>query len=1018
MLNTALPGIDFLKKVRQMAVDPSNFSQNLRSTELKLDVQSMLLKDSSVTGLRTSRMVTTLVGFFPCMEPDPIAEHVGMLMGKSPSIDFPVLASYVIYLFSNNLLDEKQLDSFMHYLLRSGKIRFLRQILRVDSLLMRSFKQRVLLFAARAGRYDLVELLQFTTAELSSQINCGWSMKTALQEAIMHQNAYFCHRLIADGVDVDAPHRTFGSRSVDCRSLAAEYLPSIVDAIMERRIHADSRAMLPYAARSAMAIGFVRSLLASGAEVDGLDDEFLAPLNHAIRSQNLRLVRFLLENGASPNGPSEEAVKNHLSKRLFVLSTNFFWKGFWYPNPLKDAVESGNKEMCEVLIASGADANAILPGYCRQYREHDRYWIYQWEVHQQNYIVTKFWPQNALSLAIEKEATDIAELLLRMGASPSACAPDETAPLMIAARRRNIEVAQLLLEHKADVNEKSWAQWDEFLPDEPDDSKEYLTDHALRVACREGDTEFLMVLLKAGANVNVPAASKGGRTALQCAVERGNIHITRLLLHWGADVNAPAAKRYGLTALQAAILLHSQNEQLAEILLDHNADVNGLPSEADGWTALSCAVSERSRSLFWQLIMRHVDINFNWSDKGCAVWDNHPLLVASRRGFDEFIEALISLGLDLGVRLDSGKTLGETALINAVDVWHETTVGLLLDHNPHLPPPSGTLKECSKYLRTEELNDHSLVKRLQDRGADLNAYGIGMGIVWEAVKKDNTELVRNVLALGVDPTGTSLGTHCLYYSSKNNQVAITKALLQHGVDPNVPDDDYDNDDDDEEEGLFKLLVSICRNGYSEMLGVLLNHKNESEPSSWAAFMGEFIEPVLLPCACKEGHIPILKLLMEYKANINAPATGKRGRTALQAACQGGDIEMVKFLLDQGANIDGAAGEYRGVTALQAAAIQGHLRIARILIAAEADIGAKASHVNGVTAINGAAKNGRLDMVKLLLDHYDLKDGESLSGICEEAATYARRECHLVVAELLDTYQREPCWSPYWDLDSW
>ncbi len=83
----------------------------------------------------------------------------------------------------------------------------------------------------------------------------------------------------------------------------------------------------------------------------------------------------------------------------------------------------------------------------------------------------------------------------------------------------------------------------------------------------------------------------------------------------------------------------------------------------------------------------------------------------------------------------------------------------------------------------------------------------------------------------------------------------------------------------------------------------------------------------------------------------------------------------------------------------------------MLIAEGADVGAPPSPLEGRTALNGAAENGRLDMVKLLLDNYRLKEGESISKLCDEAAEYARRECHWGVADLLEGYQRGPNSSP-------
>lgn len=160
-------------------------------------------------------------------------------------------------------------------------------------------------------------------------------------------------------------------------------------------------------------------------------------------------------------------------------------------------------------------------------------------------------------------------------------------------------------------------------------------------------------------------------------------------------------------------------------------------------------------------------------------------------------------------------------------------------------------------------------------------------------------------------------------------------------------------------------------------------------------------------AAHMGHMAAVKILVAARANVNAPPGRESARTALQWACERGDIPLMEFLLQHGANVNLRACPEKGVTALQAAAIQGYIRIAQRFISAGADIGAAGSPIGGRTAINGAAEWGRLDMVKFLLDNHPLKEGESLSRLCEVAARYARKEYHWHVVDLLENYQRGP-----------
>ncbi|KAH6888454.1 hypothetical protein B0T10DRAFT_54932 [Thelonectria olida] len=81
----------------------------------------------------------------------------------------------------------------------------------------------------------------------------------------------------------------------------------------------------------------------------------------------------------------------------------------------------------------------------------------------------------------------------------------------------------------------------------------------LQAAASQKDLDLVRFLLDRGANVNLPASEKGGRTALQAALEcsLGNrmdtiSDVVHCLLEAGADVKAPPARIKGLTVLEAA----------------------------------------------------------------------------------------------------------------------------------------------------------------------------------------------------------------------------------------------------------------------------------------------------------------------------------------------------------------------------------------------------------------------------------------------------------------------------------
>ncbi|KAK3712007.1 hypothetical protein LTR37_009319 [Vermiconidia calcicola] len=111
----------------------------------------------------------------------------------------------------------------------------------------------------------------------------------------------------------------------------------------------------------------------------------------------------------------------------------------------------------------------------------------------------------------------------------------------------------------------------------------------LLVAIGIGQLPMVQLLLNAGAarHVNQEAVRGIKRTPLQKAVELGSISMVELLLGYGADVNAPAAVRGGGTALQLAAI--GGYIGILELLLDHGADIDAPPLKVYGRTPIEGA---------------------------------------------------------------------------------------------------------------------------------------------------------------------------------------------------------------------------------------------------------------------------------------------------------------------------------------------------------------------------------------------------------------------------------------------
>lgn len=80
-------------------------------------------------------------------------------------------------------------------------------------------------------------------------------------------------------------------------------------------------------------------------------------------------------------------------------------------------------------------------------------------------------------------------------------------------------------------------------------------------------------------------------------------------------------------------------------------------------------------------------------------------------------------------------------------------------------------------------------------------------------------------------------------------------------------------------------------------------------------------------AASAGHVDIIKLLLQHKADVNAQSS--TGNTPLMYACAGGHVEAVKELLEKKANVEDH--NENGHTPLMEAASAGHVEVAKVSI---------------------------------------------------------------------------------------
>ena len=142
--------------------------------------------------------------------------------------------------------------------------------------------------------------------------------------------------------------------------------------------------------------------------------------------------------------------------------------------------------------------------------------------------------QVSLLQAIWKEDVAGVKEFLGKGADPNAFTSTGTTPLLIAAKKKNPQLMQILVEKGAKVD---WRDKDGITP--------------LMAAVSAGLVQNVRTLITAGANVN--AKDTKGFTPLMWATAQGFPQVVEILLAYGADVNLKTPEGLNVMGLSKRI---------------------------------------------------------------------------------------------------------------------------------------------------------------------------------------------------------------------------------------------------------------------------------------------------------------------------------------------------------------------------------------------------------------------------------------------------------------------------------
>ncbi|KAJ7604227.1 ankyrin repeat-containing domain protein [Mycena polygramma] len=223
---------------------------------------------------------------------------------------------------------------------------------------------------------------------------------------------------------------------------------------------------------------------------------------------------------------------------------------------------------------------------------------------------------------------------------------------------------------------------------------------------------------------------------------------------------------------------------------------------------------------------------------------------------------------------------------------------------------------------------------ITEAGREREGFG---ALLQQATLCRATGVIRLLLENGFDlqTNERGYGSLALQEASRRGYVGIVSLLIEHNVNVNI-----------DEPGQSATATQMAYFSEHKQSAPLLFESREQANSDAGC------HSTSLCAAIEGGHEEVVRLLIEYGANINA-GSGK----ALRVASKNGNIGVVRMLIGAGADVSA-----NGCCALRAGSENGNTAVVKLLIAAGADV-----HAHGGQALCAASKNGNTEMIKLLIE---------------------------------------------------
>lgn len=456
--------------------------------------------------------------------------------------------------------------------------------------------------------------------------------------------------------------------------------------------------------------------------------------------------------------------------------------------------------------------------------------------------------KTALSMAVEQQQVAIVKMLLEKGATFNW---RKNAPLLEACAAGAIEIVNLLIQHKADIN----------------------------VRDEEGNTPLLIAVRKK----NLTLVQTLLASVTKKDVENQTIEPAFSLAVCGADEQLVQLflERPSLLSQQIVGDFLSDEKKIAapvmRLLLEHL-----LRYYAGQHLCLYRVLNAASQYGFLDIVNQVADQNIlNVSDEY-----EKALEIASEGGQLAIVERLLALG----VLTDSKDSFVITSpLIVACANGHVAVAKALLEHDAKIEF-FNMMGETA--LLAAVKNKHiEIVKLLLSHGANINVFTQGENRFWKGFRPrsvEEVETMSEIISLERDRARTPL-----MIAAENGDLEMVRLLLQHKADYRLATS----------KGKTAFVLAV-QAGHADVAELFLS-ECAANPNVTvelnALYIGVDREQPLLWDVLLRRDIQTLSVLIKYHVDVNQPS--KDGKKPLLYAVEINLTEMAKLLLEGGASTD-------------------------------------------------------------------------------------------------------------------